>query len=281
MTNRPASKNDGIATDGPRVASAGSAATALKAGQFVVGLIWAANFPLLVAGFVWVYGWGQSRGVLELVHRALAMTSANPGFLVRDPARLEQGVRIVEFAVFLVACSLAIMLASLLLGPRRYQTTRMWLIFTGLACGWLGLVMTWPAVYWFGQQHRASKLVSAAESTVTALQSHWPTMDGELPELGPFLAYPSSAPMALLPLSDASFANTRVPFSAVERTGDGVMRFELRGSELGAWLEWRKDDSEPESFVGGLETHYDVDRAARLAPHWFLVRYRANLAASG
>jgi hypothetical protein len=106
-------------------------------------------------------------------------------------------------------------------------------------------------------------------------------MDGDLPEMGPFLAYPSSAPRALLPLDGPTFPETQVPFSAVERTDDDVMRFELSGKEFGAWLEWRRDASEPQSFVGGLETHYDLARFARLAPHWFLVRYRANLAASG
>jgi hypothetical protein len=93
--------------------------------------------------------------------------------------------------------------------------------------------------------------------------------------------YPSSAPTALLPLSGPVFPSTTMPFSAVERTGDDAMRFELAGSEVGAWLEWRRDSSEPQAFVGGLETHYEVARFARLAPHWFLVRYRANLAASG
>jgi hypothetical protein len=249
--------------------------------RFILASIWAANLALVAAAFVWVYGWGQSRGILELVHRASVAGSLDPSFIVRDPARLESGVTIVEAIAAFVACSLAVMLGSLLLGPLRFRTTRMWLIFTGLACGWLGFVMTWPAVYWIGQQHRSSKLVSAAETTVTALQSHWPTMDGEISEVGPFLAYPASAPAALLPLSGATFPNTSVAFSAVERTGDDAMRFELAGSEVGAWLEWRRDDSAPQPFIGGLQTQYDVERFSRIAPHWFLVRYRANLAASG
>jgi hypothetical protein len=284
MTNRTVSKIDPADSDSRHAArepSGGSASILRVIGRLTVGFVWAANIALLVAGFVWVYCWGESRGVLELVQRAFALGGANPTFIVRDPAQLESGVRFVAGVAVFIGCSLPVMLGSLLLGPRRFRTTRMWLVFTGLACGWLGFVMTWPAVYWIGQQHRVSGLVSKAEATLSSLQSHWPTMDGELPELGPFLAYPSSGPTALLPLSGATFPNTRVPFSAVERTGDDVMRFELGGSEVGAWLEWRRDASEPRAFVGGLETHYEVASFARLAPHWFLVRYRANLAASG
>jgi hypothetical protein len=255
--------------------------TATMISRFIVGFVWAANIVLLIAGFVWVYGWGESRGVLELVQRAFAIGGANPAFIARDPARLERGVAFVEGVLVFVGCSLPVMLGSLLFGPRRFRTTRVWLVFTGLACGWLGLVMTWPTIYWIGQQRRVSGLVAAAERTVSELQSHWPAMDGELPQIGPFLAYPSSAPTALLPLSGTTFPKTAVPFSAVERTGDDAMRFELSGNEAGAWLEWRRDASEPQSFVGGLETHYDVASVAQLAPHWFLVRYRANLAASG
>lgn len=284
MINPTANNLDAVETTSRSAAGAPSrqaVAVLRTVGRCVIGLLWVANAALLIAGFVWVYGWGTSRGILELVHRAFSIGSANPAFMVRDPARLEHGVAFVEGSVVFVGLSLLVMFASLLCGPRRFRTTRVWLMFTGLTCGWLGLAMTWPTVYWIGQQHRMSGLVSAAESLTTSLQSHWPAMDGELPEMGPFLAYPGSAPTALLPLDGPTFPETQVPFSAVERTGNNVMRFELSGREFGAWLEWRGDASEPRSFVGGLETRYDVDRATKIAPHWYLVRYRANLAASG
>ena len=234
---------------------------------------------LLVAAYGWVFGWANSSDVLELVQRSVRHWHGSPSFTT-DAAALQNGDRVRRrvshrrlfvgrHARQLAARSAAISHDTDVAGVH------------GASLRLAGVRDDWPAVCWIGQQHRVGRLVSAAESTVSGLKSNWPTMDGELPEVGPFLAYPSSAPTALLPLSEAAFPNTRVPFSAVERTGDEAMRFELAGSEVGAWLEWRADASEPQSFVGGLETHYDVERFAGIAPHWFLVRYRANLAASG
>jgi hypothetical protein len=118
-------------------------------------------------------------------------------------------------------------------------------------------------------------VMPAANELVAELKSDWPSVDSALPNIGPFLAYPLNGPTALLPLGEAKFPKSRARFSAVERTGDSVMRFELAGSEAGAWLEWRRDGSEPVSFVGGLNTDYRMMQAARLGPEWFLVRYRA------
>jgi hypothetical protein len=116
----------------------------------------------------------------------------------------------------------------------------------------------------------------AADAMVQALRSKWPTADAALPDIGPFLAYPVDAPTALMPLGDARFPKTDVGFSAVERTGDNVLRFELTGAELGAWLEWRGDRSEPRPFVGGLNSEYAMVQSARLSDEWFLVRYRGT-----
>jgi hypothetical protein len=135
--------------------------------------------------------------------------------------------------------------------------------------------VSWPTAYWFGQQQRVKAVLPAAESLVETLRSHWPTDDSYLPELGPFLAYPLSGPTALLPLRTTAFPKTDLQYSAVERTGNEAMRFELAGGEHGAWLEWRGDGSEPKSFVGGLDTEYVAVKAAHLSADWFLVRYRA------
>jgi hypothetical protein len=118
-------------------------------------------------------------------------------------------------------------------------------------------------------------VLPAADAMAHTLQAGWPTADTSLPDIGPFMAYPVDGPTALLPLSDAKFPKTGLRFSAVERTGDDVLRFELTGAEWGAWLEWRGDGSEPRSFVGGLDSEYVVVQSARLSSDWFLVRYRA------
>jgi hypothetical protein len=92
--------------------------------------------------------------------------------------------------------------------------------------------------------------------------------------VGPYLAYPKGGPTTILPLHWITFPDTSLRFSAIERTADGAIRFQLAGSEAGAWLEWRADDRAPMPFKSGLDMHYNVGRQQRLAPRWFLVRYR-------
>ncbi len=193
--------------------------------------------------------------------------------MVRDPSRLGIGVTIGLIAVGVAACAWVAMFGSLFAGRSRFRTTRMWLVFTAVTCGWLGLYVGWPTIYWFGQQQRMKAVVPAAEAMVAALQVGWPGVDSTLPDIGPFLAYPIGAPTALLPLSEAMFPNSGLRFSAVERTGDRVIRFELAGAEAGAWLEWRGDGSDPEAFVGGLDSKYAVAQAAKLRPNgfWFAI----------
>jgi hypothetical protein len=241
----------------------------------VFGVSWAINIGLLLTAAGWIYFFGESRETIELMKRAVWSRYAAGGGEILDPSRLGMGVAVglVCVAVALVAC--VAMLASLFVGGGRLRTTRMWLAFTAVVCGWLGLAVSWPTIYWFGQQQRIKAVLPAAESLVETLRGHWPTAESYLREVGPFLAYPLSGPTALLPLSQTTFPTSDVKFSAVERTGDGVMRFELAGSEAGAWLEWRGDGSEPASFVGGLSTEYRVEQVARLGLEWFLVRYRA------
>jgi hypothetical protein len=241
--------------------------------RVAVGGAWLANIGLLIVAAVWIFGCGESRGVVELLKYELG--HAAPQVVVRDPSRIGVGVKVALAAGGIAACAWVVMLGSLFGGSVRFRALRVWFVLMGVTCGWLGLVVGWQSVYWFGQQQRMKAVVPAATELVEKLKINWPSADSALPSIGPFLAYPLNGPTALLPLSEATFPKSGARFSAVERTGDGVMRFELAGSEAGAWLEWRGDGSEPAAFVGGLSTEYVVAQVARLAPEWFLVRYRA------
>jgi hypothetical protein len=281
MNSRPASKADLTAHgDGLTATSqAGSRSTApvglrRASGLFVV-VAWAINLGLLLAAFGWIYSFGESRETIELMKRVMTLGDSTSSPAILDPSRLGMGVAVGLVGAAVVFCSCAAMLASLFLGRGRFRTTRTWLVFTAIVCGWLGLIVSWPAVYWFGQQRRVETVLPAAQTLVDSLRGHWPKVESELPALGPFLAYPVSAPAALLPLRNVTFPKTGLQFSAVERSGDEAMRFELAGAETGAWLEWRGDGGEPRAFVGGLDTKYEVAKVARLGPGWFLVRYRA------
>lgn len=243
--------------------------------EYFVASAWVANIGLLIAAFGWIYLFGQSRGIVELMKYQIGSVDPAAGIIIRDPSRLSSGVTIGIIAAAGAMISAVVMLGSLFAGSRRFRTTRSWLVFMAVVCGWLGLAVSWPAIYWFGQQQRVKAALPGSDVMVQTLRSNWPTADTALPDIGPFLAYPVNAPTAVLPLSDATFPKTGLRFSAVERTGDDVLRFELTGAELGAWLEWRGDGSEPRAFAGGLDTEYVVVQAARLSAEWFLVRYRA------
>ncbi len=267
------------------VTEAAARCSSLRAGlrrgaRYCVGFSWALNIALLVVAFGWVYLFGQSRGVVELMTHLVA-PAASPGIVILDPWRVGSGVVIGLVAGGLATCAWGVMLGSLFAGSARFRTTRMWLVFMAVTCGWLGLIVGWQTIYWLGQQRRVKPALPAADSMVSALRGAWPKSDSALPDIGPFLAYPDGAPTTLMTLGRATFPETQLAFSAVEKTGENAMRFELAGAEAGAWLEWRGDGSEPRSFVGGLNTKYEVGRTARLRPEWFLVRYRAAGLAEG
>jgi hypothetical protein len=225
----------------------------------------------------WIFFDGNSVRTIEHIERDLGIRRPSIAFDMRDYARRDMSVTVAEVGAAIAAGTLIVMLTSLFVGSQRFRTTRMWLVFTAIGCGWLGLVVAWPEIYWRGQQLRIKADISAAEIVVRNLLTNWPRHDGQLPDIGAFLAYPKSVTAALMPLGAPTFPGTSLRFSLVERSVDDAIRFELAGSELGAWLEWRPDGSVPTAFVGGLATNYYVMRYKWLAPHWFLVRYHRGL----
>jgi len=237
---------------------------------------WIINGLLLISGLASVYFFGQSRDVIGRVQQSLKTGDWRTGAIYDASNYLLCVVTIVVAIV--ISFTLVTSFVSLFAGGARFRSTRMWLLFMALAAGWLGLVGGWQEIYWNGQQRRVRPVVDAAESVVRELNADWPTEDGQRRYIGPFQAYPMysvrETPTMLMLLDEARFPGTTIQFSAVERMrSQNVMRFQLAGDETGAWLEWRGDDSGPESFVGGLDTSYTMQRYQRLAPRWYLVRY--------
>jgi hypothetical protein len=97
--------------------------------------------------------------------------------------------------------------------------------------------------------------------------------DGETSALGAFLAYPLESPKTLLLLTEANVPGTDVAFTAVERSDDGALRFQLSRNETGTWLEWHPSHDAPRDFVGGLLQRFELDRFTQLGENWYLVRY--------
>src|SRR4029079_7663159 len=171
-----------------------------KFASWLFATAWTINWLLLVAGFVFVYRFGESRDVIERVRHALAS-----GYWRTDAVDANATYLLCIVAIALMAAALFTLIAgvvSLLGGGPRFRSIRMWLIFTALVAGWLGLVVSWPEIYWRGQQRRVAAVLATAESTVRDLNVHWPQEEGELPAIGAFLAYPKGHPATLMALGD-------------------------------------------------------------------------------
>lgn len=236
---------------------------------------WIGNVGLLIAGFAWVSLCGRSIETIEQVQSLLLVGEGGAAAAIRNPSRIDRGATAAIRALIAAAVSMLAMFAGLLAGTKHFRNLRMWLAFTAVACGWLGLATIWPQVHWWGQRMRVGADFAPFAELVRSLHSDWPADDGEHPALGMFIAYPQGEQRTMLMLYNTSIAGSKQTISAIERTGPDVIRFELAGDERGAWLEWRADDSAPEPFTSVLSGAYAVQRAERLAPHWFLVRYRA------
>lgn len=159
---------------------------------------------------------------------------------------------------------------TLFVGAARYRGLRSWLAFTFLIAAWLTLLVAGREFAWQGQRLRLRLSLSEFDAIAASLRDDWPATDGERAGLGTFMAYPQGQPRMLMMLT----SETDPPIAAVERSDDGALGFELRGDELGAWLEWHPAGSTPRAFTGGLESEYDFGRAAPLGRGWYLVRYR-------
>jgi hypothetical protein len=140
----------------------------------------------------------------------------------------------------------------------------------------LGVGTSWPDIAWAGQRYQVGRALEAFEQIAAPLRDHWPADDGATPELGAFSAYPLGMPRVLLPLTTRDAGG--LAFAAVERSTTGGLRFQLTENNEGVWLEWHPAGETPASFVGGLETDYELTRSSPLGRGWFLTRYQSRLA---
>jgi hypothetical protein len=235
---------------------------------------WLVNAMLLIGMVAWMYFDGRSSNAIDVLQENVGRRTEALDSMTRSAQSTSNAVVVLVAASAVAGCTLLTMLVGLFVGPRRFRSIRAWLLFTMLVGGWLGTVIAGPEIYWLGQQRRMARVLAPVESVAQQLDANWPVEDGDMPGIGPYLAYPKGAPTLVLPLKWISFPNTDLRFAAVERSNNGVVRFELTGSESGAWLEWRADDRPPQPFKSGLEMRYNVSRQQRLAPHWYLVHYR-------
>ena len=78
----------------------------------------------------------------------------------------------------------------------------------------------------------------------------------------------------LLFLTPHPLDSTDTVITAIEKSGDGTLLFELGGGDDGDWIEWHPEGKQPSSFSGGLDERYELQRVSSLNGEWYLVRYR-------
>lgn len=229
---------------------------------------WMANLALWIGVAWWIAASGTSIRTIDAASRqALRLTTGNG-----EPSFSDPGWVVLWVPVAVLATGL-LMFISVLLGPRPFRTIRYWLLLVAAFAAWASLGTARQDLHWVGQQHRLAGKLPAASPLVDQLRQDWPVDESGTDVLGPYLAYPKPNPTTLLLATNAPLEGTDLSISAVERSPAGAICMELAGDESPAWLEWRPSDDEPHSFTSGLETRYEVGQFARLAPHWYLVRY--------
>lgn len=149
------------------------------------------------------------------------------------------------------------------------------LALTTLAAVWCGLVINTSSLAWYGKRIRLAWKIQALEAIVRPLRTDWPDNDGELPGIGPYMAYPFGNPSTLILLQPPSVPSSEFLISAVDRGELGTIRLQLSGVHAGDWVEWHPSASRPQSFSGGLSDRYDLKSSVSLGSGWYLVRYDA------
>lgn len=239
----------------------------------VITFAWIVNVGLLIGACAWIFfdpGFMRPYTVRAplLPHMSLVVPQTEP---------MSQGrMEILRWLTGAALATLAAIALGLVIGAPWNRRLRSWLAFTALAAAWLALKTSWPELAWAGARWRVGSAVSAFEAVAEPLRSNWPTVDGATDELGPFSAYPAGKPRMLMLLQQLP-EDRPARFTAIERSDHGGLRFELAGPEAGAWLEWHATGQRPASFVGGLETSYDLQRSSPLGHGWYLTEYDERL----
>jgi hypothetical protein len=233
-------------------------------------VLWIASAVLLAATVGWIFVDAQFAAAAAQLRGIIAVTWGDTSALASIGSLHRGRTVLLGIVVLLVALSLVGSFLGLFFGDTEHRRLRSWLAFTMLIALWLTLLMSWREIGWQGQRLRLRMSLSEFDAIAASLRDDWPTSDGERPGLGSYMAYPQGNPRMLMILSP----DTQPPVSAIERSDDGALSFELRADPSGGWLEWHPDGSMPKGFVGGLDQQYDFDRAAPLGRGWYLVRYQ-------
>jgi hypothetical protein len=155
----------------------------------------------------------------------------------------------------------------------QHRSVRQWLAIITVIALWCSFAVHLDTITWQGKRVRFATRIDQLEAIVDPLRKQWPLRDGELPSIGPFMAYPFGRPTTLVLLQAPRVADQSVYVSAIERCGRGAIKLQLTGNDGDAWAEWHPPGSRPSSFVGGLADQHELTNASIIGDGWYLVRY--------
>ena len=184
-------------------------------------------------------------------------------------------VGVIASAILLASSSLLAIVARTVCHskPESRSVTQLLAITTCIAM-WCGFISYSDSITWQGKRIRFALRVRQLEALAAPLQASWPESDGEIANLGPFMAYPFGDPRTLVLLQSPQVARTSVYISAIERGSNGSLRMQTTGTDGGDWVEWHQPDNLPESFIDGLGDAHSLETFGAIGNGWYLVRYQ-------
>ena len=167
------------------------------------------------------------------------------------------------------------LLSALYWGPLQVRSTRYLGALCIFATLWLALGNQWRTVSWMGHRARSLQTVTDLQKVAERLSDAWPTMDGEDPDLGPFMAYPRRQPSTLILLKPGLTSQATYSLMAIDRDPMGHLRFEISDGERTFWLEYGRDSQAISStYTNGIGVRQERERSIPVNARWQLARYR-------
>jgi hypothetical protein len=233
---------------------------------------WCANAVALLGTTVWILRDGKFPDGVAAFGRHLAALRGDDSALVVVPPLLWPRVNALWCILIGAAVSTMGIAAGLIAGSGQHRNVRSWLVVMFLLAGWLTLLTTWPELVWRGQVWRVRGSIPEFEQLADELLAAWPDNDGDIPDLGPFMAYPIGKPRTLMFMATPQVPGANIEIKVVERGEQDSLHFQLAGNEEGVWLV-RESGDEPQAFFSGLDGEYIPVQFRCVKPGWFVVRY--------
>lgn len=239
----------------------------------VVRTAWLLNVAVLVATVVWLLRDGKfAEGAAAFNKHVSAIVGPGSPLTVVPPLlwpRID-GIWIVLVVGFL---SVVLIISGLVAGSEGHRGIRAWLAAMILLAAWLTLFTQWPSIVWQGQAMRIRWSVAEFDALGQKLLADWPQNDGEIDNLGPFMAYPIGKPRTLMLVKTPLVPGTPFSLATIERGEVNDLYFQLAGNDEGVWVVRNPGDKEPKSFFSGLDGEYIPVRFKPLRDGWFMVNY--------